>query len=118
VAALHILTQCLRKKRRAIFSPSSRLPQSDWLLTARPRLGFVTSNNWLFYATGGLAVTRLHTDITFDDNNPNVFAEEFGKIDTTKVGYAVGGGIEAPLTTSAIIFFELQTPNWGLTEAS
>jgi opacity protein-like surface antigen len=61
-------------------------------------LGFVASNNWLFYATGGLAVTRLHTDISFDDDNPSVFAEEAGKVDTTKVGYAVGGGIEAPLT--------------------
>jgi opacity protein-like surface antigen len=69
--------------------------RSDWLLTARPRLGFVASNNWLFYATGGLAVTRLHTDISFDDN---IFAEEAGQVDTTKVGYAVGGGVEAPLT--------------------
>jgi len=69
--------------------------QTDWLLTARPRIGFVAPNNWLFYATGGLAVTRLHTDIAFVDN---VFAEESRKVDTTKVGYAVGGGIEAPLT--------------------
>jgi opacity protein-like surface antigen len=71
---------------------------SDWLLTARPRIGFVAANNWLFYATGGVAVTRLHTDISFDDDNPGVFAEEAGKIDATKVGYAVGGGVEAPLT--------------------
>src|ERR1700722_8344480 len=28
---------------------------SDWLLTARPRVGFVAPNHWLFYATGGLA---------------------------------------------------------------
>jgi len=69
--------------------------QSDWLLTARPRLGFVAPNNWLFYATGGVAVTRLHSDIFFTDN---VFALEAGKVDTTKLGYAVGGGIEAPLT--------------------
>jgi opacity protein-like surface antigen len=58
----------------------------------------VAPNNWLFYATGGVAVTRLHTDISFDDDNPRVFAEEAGKVDTTKLGYAVGGGIEAPLT--------------------
>jgi outer membrane immunogenic protein len=69
--------------------------QSDWLLTARPRLGFVGPNNWLFYATGGLAETRLHSDIFFTDN---VFALEAGKVDATKLGYAVGGGIEAPLT--------------------
>jgi outer membrane immunogenic protein len=40
-------------------------------------------------------VTRLHTDISFDDN---IFGEEAGQVDTTKVGYAVGGGVEAPLT--------------------
>jgi opacity protein-like surface antigen len=51
----------------------------------------VAPNNWLFYATGGVAVTRLHTDISFDDDNPRVFAEEAGKVDTTKLGYAVGG---------------------------
>jgi opacity protein-like surface antigen len=78
----------------AVFSSA----QNDWLLTARPRLGFVASNNWLFYATGGLAVTRLHTDTSFADDNPNHFAEETGKVETTKVGYAVGGGVEAPLT--------------------
>ena len=62
--------------------------QSDWLLTARPRIGFVAPNNWLFYATGGVAVTRLHTDISFDDN---IAGEEAGQVNTTKVGYAVGG---------------------------
>ena len=40
-------------------------------------------------------MTRLHSDIFFTDN---VFALEAGKVDTTKLGYAVGGGIEAPLT--------------------
>ncbi|MFY9840126.1 MAG: outer membrane beta-barrel protein [Xanthobacteraceae bacterium] len=69
-------------------------------MTARPRLGFVAPNNWLFYATGGLAVMRIHTDITFDDDNfgLSIFTNEAGKVDTTKVGYAVGGGVEAPLT--------------------
>lgn len=69
---------------------------ADWLLTARPRVGFVAPNHWLFYATGGLALTRLQSDYSFiDDNGP---AEETGKLDSVRAGYAVGGGVEAPLT--------------------
>jgi opacity protein-like surface antigen len=68
---------------------------SDWLLTARPRVGFVAPNHWLFYATGGLAVAGLRSDFSFIDN---AFpAEEAGKVDAAIVGYAAGGGIEAPL---------------------
>jgi outer membrane immunogenic protein len=68
---------------------------TNWLFTARPRIGFVAPNHWLFYATGGLALTQLQSDVSFVDNGP---AQESGKLDTVKAGYAVGGGIEAPLT--------------------
>jgi len=68
---------------------------SDWLFTARPRLGYIAPNNWLFYATGGLAVTRLDGNFTFVDTN---FAEEAANIQKYRAGYAFGGGIEAPLT--------------------
>lgn len=68
---------------------------ADWLFTARPRLGFVTPGNWLVYATGGLALTALQTDISFVDSGR---AEESGKTNTVSTGYAVGGGVEAPLT--------------------
>jgi outer membrane immunogenic protein len=67
---------------------------SDWLLTARPRVSFVAPNHWLFYATGGLAVAGLRSDFSFVDN---FRAEEAGKIDSAVIGYAAGGGIEAPL---------------------
>lgn len=53
------------------------------------------ANNWLFYATGGLAVTQLTSDLLFTDSGG---ALEEGKIDTVKAGYTVGGGVEAPLT--------------------
>lgn len=41
---------------------------TDWLFTARPRVGFVAPNRWLFYATGGLALTQLRSDFSFIDN--------------------------------------------------
>jgi opacity protein-like surface antigen len=68
---------------------------ADWLLTARPRIGFVTPNDWLFYVTGGLALTELRSDFSFEDT---VGAAESSKIDKIKAGYAVGGGVEAPLS--------------------
>jgi len=75
---------------------------TNWLLTARPRLGFVAPNHWLFYATGGLALTRLQDDFAFWDDNTTVptfgHAIESGNVYRLKAGYAVGAGIEAPLT--------------------
>ena len=68
---------------------------ADWLFTARPRIGLVAPNHWLFYATGGLAVTQLESDFSFIDNRG---ALESGRINAAVVGYAVGGGVEAPLT--------------------
>lgn len=68
---------------------------TNWLFTARPRVGFVAPNHWLFYGTGGLALTRPQSDFSFVDNGA---AEESGKLDTVKAGYTVGGGVEAPLT--------------------
>jgi outer membrane immunogenic protein len=67
---------------------------TDWLLTARPRLG-IASNNWLYYVTGGVAVTNLNGNFTFSDNANS--AMETGSIPSTKAGYTVGGGVEAAL---------------------
>jgi opacity protein-like surface antigen len=74
---------------------------TDWLFTARPRIGFVAPNNWLFYATGGLALTQLQSNFSFVDANPALrnTALESGRLDSTKAGYAIGGGVEAPLTS-------------------
>ena len=77
---------------------------TDWLFTLRGRLG-LAANNWLFYVTGGLAVTNLRGDFTFSDNcgdiancngpgGPNAF--ESASL-SNKIGYAVGGGAEAGL---------------------
>ena len=62
----------------------------------RPRIGLVAPNHWLFYATGGLAVTQLESDFSFIDNRGTL---ESGRINAAVAGYAVGGGVEAPLTS-------------------
>ena len=65
----------------------------DWLATARGRLG-LAANNWLFFATGGAAFTTLRGTFSFTDPAPTT---ESGSISNNKIGYAVGGGVEARL---------------------
>ena len=62
---------------------------SDWISSARLRLGF-TSGDWLYFATAGVALG----DVTLSIKNG-------GSTDTsseTMVGYAIGGGLEYKLT--------------------
>jgi outer membrane immunogenic protein len=69
--------------------------KTDWLFTARPRVGWA-SDTWLFYATGGLAVTELKYNNIFTDTFAPAF--ENGSISKTKAGWTVGGGVEYGLT--------------------
>jgi opacity protein-like surface antigen len=65
---------------------------SNWLFTARPRLGYAV-NNWLFYITGGLALTSQSATFMFADTA----STEAGTFATTKAGGVVGGGVEMAL---------------------
>jgi outer membrane immunogenic protein len=66
---------------------------SNWLFTARPRIGYA-ANNWLFYVTGGLALTSQSATFMFGDT---FNATEGGTFTTTKVGGVYGGGVELAL---------------------
>jgi outer membrane immunogenic protein len=79
--------------------------RADWLATLRGRAG-VAAANWLFYATGGLAVANVKGNFAFTDNcgdvvvcngpgGPNAF--EAASVSKVRFGYAVGGGAEAGL---------------------
>jgi outer membrane immunogenic protein len=63
---------------------------TDWLFTARGRLGWAASPGWLFYATGGSALANVKSDHSFRDR----FAT--GAISSTsiKAGWTVGAGAE------------------------
>jgi outer membrane immunogenic protein len=81
------------------YTVSTRV-ETDWLVTFRPRIGWA-ENNWLFYVTGGLAVTDLHADWRFTDNVPGTLTPSaFGRASAsaTKVGPVGGGGIEIGLS--------------------
>jgi outer membrane immunogenic protein len=65
---------------------------TDWLATARGRVG-VAANNWLFFATGGAAFTTLKGSFSFADDD----STESASISSTRVGSTVGGGVEVRL---------------------
>ena len=64
--------------------------KTDWLFTARPRIGWA-NNNWLVYATGGLAMTDMKFNSSFSDTAGETEAATFDK---TKAGWTAGGGVE------------------------
>jgi outer membrane immunogenic protein len=66
---------------------------TDWLYTLRGRLGWAFTPMAMLYATGGLAVTDLHTSNAFTDNfAPPTFGSS--SISNTKAGWTAGGGVE------------------------
>jgi outer membrane immunogenic protein len=73
----------------ATFTISSTA-STNWLGTFRGRVG-VAEDNWLFYATGGAALTRLNATFSFVDD---FGASEAASISSTRIGYAAGGGVE------------------------
>jgi outer membrane immunogenic protein len=69
----------------------TRSIDTNWVFTARPRFGF-TNNNWLFYVTGGLAISEIKTAYTYSDTFFVGFVNGGGS--QTKTGWTVGGGVE------------------------
>jgi opacity protein-like surface antigen/outer membrane protease len=68
---------------------------ANWVATLRPRLGFA-SGNWLYYVTGGLAVTQFDDDFALTTvliNGDYLFAQS-GALKGLHAGYAAGGGVE------------------------
>jgi outer membrane immunogenic protein len=79
--------------------------QSDWVMTARPRLGYVV-REWLFYGTGGVALTQLHYRGTFNDSTPSgqpafpFRSTESATMDQTVTGWTAGAGAEYAIAAS------------------
>jgi outer membrane immunogenic protein len=71
----------------------SRSLQTDWLMTARGRLGWAV-NNLLFYGTGGVAVTKVGTTNAFNMIAFRESIDESTNTSQTKAGYVLGAGIE------------------------
>jgi outer membrane immunogenic protein len=96
-----------------------------WFATLRGRLGYVPESTWLVYGTGGLAVgemgfgTSSTTTATITNGIGQVFpgfpvtASTAFSENTTRVGFAVGGGIEKMLSQNWSVKAEYLYLDWG-----
>ena len=99
-----------------IQSNSSKI---DWFGTLRSRIGYA-ANNWLFYATGGLAFGSVKTSLSYYCDTtcflgPYLFS---GSQTTTNVGWAAGAGIElglAPRWTVGVEYLHFDLGNISTT---
>lgn len=91
---------------------------TNWLFTARGRIGWLLSNNLLAYATGGLAVTDLHATHAFRDSVTALPASGTWSGSATKLGWTVGGGLEWALTRNWSVKAEYLYLNFGSVDAT
>jgi outer membrane immunogenic protein len=68
-----------------------------WFGTLRARVGFAPSPRWLVYGTGGLAVAEIKDSVTEGPVGGGAGGVAFST-NTTRAGFAIGGGVEAALT--------------------
>ena len=94
---------------------------TDWLFTGRGRVGWV-NDNWLLYATGGVAISNVKVNQTVVLLPPFVWN---APISSTQVGWTVGAGFEYGVAQNwsvkgEYLYVDLGTPgaNGVLTPAS
>jgi opacity protein-like surface antigen len=68
---------------------------ANWVATLRPRLGFA-AGDWLYYVTGGPALTKLDDDFALTTVLIGGFYRfaQSSQLSGLHVGYAAGGGVE------------------------
>jgi outer membrane immunogenic protein len=76
--------------------------QIDWFGTVRAKLGFA-QNNWMLYATGGLAYGRVASSGSFTLPGVMNFT---GSESVTNLGWAAGAGLNYGLTSHWIVGVE------------
>lgn len=96
--------------------------EMDYVATLRGRLG-VPAGNWLFYGTGGLAVTTIDYSHQFSGiapvTNGNPFPiSENASVSATKAGWTIGGGFEYLLSPSWSLRTEYSYTNFGAVTSS
>jgi outer membrane immunogenic protein len=97
----------------AVVSQLHSEASTDWLFTARPRVGWIYSIGFA-YVTGGVAVTGLSAKTTYIDNANTPQPNGVVSAAETKVGWTVGGGLElaiAPRWTVRAEYLHLEFPS-------
>ena len=78
---------------------------TQWLASARAKLGFTGWWNTMFYATGGVAWANIEYAAQ-ESNEPPTFATDFrstSRSHTIKTGWVAGGGAEWMATTNILL---------------
>lgn len=78
---------------------STTTVSSDWMFTARGRLGWTFFDRWLVYGTGGAAA--VHSNLTETNIYSPIFTAsgtDFSSVSAGKIGWVAGGGIEFAIT--------------------
>ena len=99
------------------FTTSSSV-ETDWLFTARGRLGWMATPGLLIYGTGGLALTHIKVANAFSESivpNPGSGA---GSNSVTKVGWTLGGGVEWKLVSNWTVKAEYLYVDFGNVSSS
>jgi outer membrane immunogenic protein len=104
-------------KFAAIYSMQAAL-ETDWLLTARARVGWTPVSNFLLYATGGLAVTKVQVSNSFSDNGPAQGVGGTTSDEQTRIGWTIGGGAELALSRNWSLKAEYLHVGFGSVRAS
>jgi outer membrane immunogenic protein len=87
---------------------------TDWLLTARARLGWALQPNLLIYATGGLALTNLRVSNSFSDDSDTAGIGG-GSHTQIMTGWTLGGGAELALSRGWSVKAEYLYVDFGST---
>jgi outer membrane immunogenic protein len=85
---------------------------TDWLFTARGRLGLAGGPNWLVFVTGGLAASRVSLTNSFADS---AFTTSYLRTSSSslRVGWTAGGGFEYALGRNWSVKVEYLYVNLG-----
>jgi outer membrane immunogenic protein len=82
-----------------------------WFGTFRGRLGFTPASRWLVYATGGLAVAQVNESLSGGTVGGGGALSVSSN--TTRAGFAVGGGVESALTNDWTLKVEYLYMDFG-----
>jgi outer membrane immunogenic protein len=90
---------------------------TNWLFTARARVGWTPQSDLLIYATGGLAITNLRVSNFFSDDAPEQGVGGSSN-NELKTGWTVGGGAEWALARNWSLKVEYLYLNFGSASVS
>jgi outer membrane immunogenic protein len=84
-----------------------------WNASARARLGFLVMPSWMIYGTGGLAWQNFRFGASCSVAGGFCTADRNETASTTRLGWTIGGGIEALLPGSWLARAEYRYADFG-----